>query len=377
MTQKFDVAIVGGGIVGLAHAWSAARRGLQVLLLERDPQAQGATVRNFGMIWPIGQPAGPMLDVALRARAAWCELAEHGALEVEACGSLHLAYRQDEWDVLQEFHQQGTHQVELVAAEEVRRRAPFVQPEKLIGGLWSDTELRVDPRTAAANIRAWLVREWGISCKFGTAVSQVIGDQVVASNGEKWQADRIVVCSNTDFQTLFPDVLHASGLRRCKLQMLQAQNEVAAPHPAPHIASGLTLRHYTSFEDCPSLPRLRQRIASETPELDRFGIHVMASCFPSGRVILGDSHEYDDQITPFDDPSIDELILRELRTLLDMRQWRVTARWHGLYAKHSQLPVFRQSIGDHVEIFAGTGGAGMTLAFGLAQQAWDLWHPSS
>ncbi len=99
---NFDVAIVGGGIVGLAHAWRAVRRGYRVLLLERTQFAQGASVRNFGMIWPVGQPAGELYQIALQSREFWMQLGAQGVTSVEACGSLHLAHQPDELDVLQD-----------------------------------------------------------------------------------------------------------------------------------------------------------------------------------------------------------------------------------------------------------------------------------
>ena len=66
-----QIAVVGGGIIGLAHAYLAARRGWSVVLFERHEFAQGASIRNFGMIWPIGQPAGERLQLALRSRSIW------------------------------------------------------------------------------------------------------------------------------------------------------------------------------------------------------------------------------------------------------------------------------------------------------------------
>ncbi|KYC36367.1 hypothetical protein WA1_42405 [Scytonema hofmannii PCC 7110] len=55
------------------------------------------------MVWPIGQPSGGLLDRALRSREIWVEVASKAGFHLDRCGSLHLAYRQDEMDVLQEF----------------------------------------------------------------------------------------------------------------------------------------------------------------------------------------------------------------------------------------------------------------------------------
>jgi len=57
---RFDLAIVGAGIIGLATALAAARRGLRVVVIDRDAQANGASVRNFGFITVTGQERGAM-----------------------------------------------------------------------------------------------------------------------------------------------------------------------------------------------------------------------------------------------------------------------------------------------------------------------------
>src|SRR5215468_6735140 len=95
MTEnRADLAIVGAGVMGLAHAWAAARRGLRVVVFERGQRAAGASVRNFGLIWPIGQPHGAMYRMALRSRSIWLEVLEDARLPYWPTGSLHLTYRE-------------------------------------------------------------------------------------------------------------------------------------------------------------------------------------------------------------------------------------------------------------------------------------------
>src|ERR1019366_9762964 len=73
--ERFDLAIVGAGIVGLATALAGVRRGLRVIVIDRDAQANGASVRNFGFITVTGQERGPMWTRARRSREVWCEVA--------------------------------------------------------------------------------------------------------------------------------------------------------------------------------------------------------------------------------------------------------------------------------------------------------------
>jgi|SRR5712691_2855891 len=88
------VVVVGGGIVGLMHAAQARQRGYEVIHLEREAGTRGASVRNFGLIWISGRAAGPELQLALRARQLWEEIADqvegtgfrpHGSLTLASC----------------------------------------------------------------------------------------------------------------------------------------------------------------------------------------------------------------------------------------------------------------------------------------------------
>jgi len=368
------VAVVGGGIVGLAHAWSAAQRGWKVTLFERHRHAQGATVRNFGMVWPIGQPPGHPLEVARVSRSRWLEFAKATGFPVQQCGSIHLAHRPDEWEVIQQFAELAPglgYECSLLNASGVLDLAAGANPRGLLGGLFSPMELGVDPRRAAAALANWLVEAHGVRICPSVEVGAVTPGPRVIVAGEKLPFDRVVVCAGSDFAAFFPNEFANSSLKNCKLQMLGTGPQPASWKLGPHLASGLTLRHYSNFQICPGLPALAARIAAETPELDRWGIHVMASQPVDGRIILGDSHEYGEEITPFDQAVIDELMVRELHKVFHLPDWTITERWHGIYAKNPAGYTLRADPLPGVSVSTGTGGSGMTMSFGIAEEFWS------
>src|SRR5262245_54090551 len=103
MEKTMNVTIVGAGILGLAHAYAYAKRGHNVRIFERSSRAHGSSIRNFGLIWPIGQPAGEMTQMAMLSRRICMELLNDAQIPHSSRGSLHLAYHPDEEAVIQEF----------------------------------------------------------------------------------------------------------------------------------------------------------------------------------------------------------------------------------------------------------------------------------
>jgi FAD dependent oxidoreductase TIGR03364 len=363
-----DVAIVGGGIIGLAFATVASRNGKTVELFERSARPEGASVRNFGMIWPIGQRPGPDYDRAMRSRAIWIEMARETGIWLNPCGSLHLAHADDEMSVIEEFAGSGQVNCRVLSAREVKDRCSAVNPKGLRGGLWSATECAVNPRTAIARLGDWLNQSGRVKVNWRTAITRVEPGLVVTATGREIRANHAIVCSGSDFETLLPEVFAKSDIRRCKLQMLKTAAQPQGWQLGPHLAAGLTLTHYKSFDHCPTLPALKARFANERPDCVRFGIHVMASQQETGEVTIGDSHEYDNAISLFDRVEIDDLILDYLDTFVTLPDRRIDARWHGIYAKHPTRLFVAESVDPHLHIAVAPGGAGMTLSFGLAEE---------
>ncbi len=373
MNRSADVAVVGAGIVGLAWAWAAARRGRSVVVFERGRRAEMASVRNFGMVWPIGQPAGGLYHTAMCSRRRWLELRAAGVW-VHECGSVHAVYEDDERAVLEEFAAAAPGldvACELLTPSAALERFPHLNPTGLKAVLHSPTECVVDPRQAVALLPRFLSDTFGVQFHFNTAVTAIDMPTVHTASGERWTVGTVLVCGGADFETLFPAVFASSGLRRCKLQMLATGPQPHGWRMGPHLAGGLTLAHYKAFEVCRTLPALKKRFAETMPEHVKYGVHVMASQNELGEVVIGDSHEYDADISPFDSPHVDRLILDYLAHMLRLPDPTVARRWHGVYAKHPTTSQFTAEPQPGCHVLSSPGGAGMTLSFGLADAWWD------
>jgi FAD dependent oxidoreductase TIGR03364 len=329
------------------------------------------------MIWVIGQPP-ELLGTAMRSRELWLEAAREAKLWVRECGSMHLAYREDERAVLEEFARLAPalgYRCRMIDPEEALRRSPAARAHGLLGALLSETELNVDPRQAIGRLPRWLSERFGVAFHFKTAITRIEAPHLVASDGRTWRARRIIVCGGSDAQTLYPAAIAEVPFRRCKLQMLATEPQPEGWSLGPMLAGGLTLQHYANSQACPSLVALKARIERETPEINRFGVHVMFSQNSAGEVVIGDSHEYDDHIPPFDRAEIETLILQHAATLAALPKQPISRRWNGTYLKlaagRNGPVVLTPEPGVYVLVAAG--GTGMTMSFGIAEKLWDEW----
>lgn len=371
-----QLLIVGSGIIGLAHALAALKKGWKVTVFERHGRPLGATTRNFGTIWPIGQPVGPLRDRALRSAQTWREMSQLARFTCQPKGSLHVVYNDDAWRVLEEFcalEDSATSTHSLLIPEDIARVAPTISQNDLRGGLFSETEMAVIPTEAAQQLIEWLQKE-GVTFHFGTPVTRVGKYFVQTSDGTSHHFDRLTICSGDEVRLLYPEHLQQAQVIRCKLQMMRSAPQEPSWQLGPIVASELTLRHYASFKPCTSLPSLKERLEADWPDQDKHGIHVLAVQRPTGELILGDSHEYAMDFSPGHSEEINRLIMEYLGTFLNLQNPDIVDRWNGYYLKttadRTETILEPQ---EHVQLITGLGGAGLTLSFGLAEDVVSSW----
>ncbi len=363
---RHDAVIVGGGIVGLTHAHFLSRQGWSVCVLEQHPAARGASVRNFGMIWPVGQPLGVMREMAMQSRELWREAAAEHGFWLNECGSLHLAYAEDELAVLREYvDAAGDQALELISADEALRRHPLVKPEGLLAALWSPHELCVDPRVTAAQLAASLTARPGVEVRFEAQAAEIEPGRVVLASGEEVLGRAILVCPGAWAVEEHSMRLNANadGIR---LQMLRGRIP-GVSQLGPHLCAGLTLLHYGAFQDCPSLAAVRARMARQRPEHLEHGIHLLVSQHADFTFTIGDSHH----ILPdaaLSASRVEELMLEALAQFFPAERLELVERWEGVYARGLTDPYSVQIFDDGVWGIGALGGAGMTLSFGLAER---------
>ena len=363
--MNFDLAIVGAGICGLAHALAAARRGLKVAVFDRDAQANGASIRNFGFITVTGQQAGECWTRAMRSRDVWAEIAEAARIPVLQRGLVVAARRPEALAVLEAFR--GTdmgHGCELLSADETALRYPLLAP--LEGALYSPHELRVESREAIPRLAAWLAEAHGVTFFRQTVVHAVDGGRIETSTGDH-EAGAVVVCPGDDFGTLFRDRLAAYNLTRCKLHMMRLDAPVE-PLPVP-VMSDLGLVRYLGYAELPEAAALKARLEAEQGPHLANGVHLIAVASADGSLVVGDSHHYAATPDPFAPEAVDELILDEFRAVLPAYTGLpVRERWIGTYASASDRLALIDKPADRIRLVVITSGTGASTSFAIGEE---------
>ena len=381
-----DLIVIGGGVLGTFHAYHALQRGMRVVLIERDARPREATVRNFGQVVPSG------LDSQWQAFGRdslriYKAIQEQFDISVRQLGSVYMASDDEETALLEELHQinqQSDYPSEMLSASECARRYPNLRSDYCKAGLFFPEEISVGPSLMIHQLHSFLNSQENLTAHFGTCVCEIEeagSSRVVVrtTDGRSFSADKVIVCSGSEFRILYPELFRTSDLTLVQLQMMRlaAQPNVRLDG---NILTGLSIRRYESFAECPSWSEIKSREPSDSFER-QWGIHILFKQEVDGAIILGDSHQYAPASAPEQLPfaahtPVNAFMLDEAKRIANLSSWNVESTWCGRYCQTSDpAGIMRLSVGSNVHIVTGIGGKGMTSSAGYARHhIGEIWN---
>lgn len=365
MADRYDLAVVGAGVMGLAHALAAARGGRRVVVIEREARAVGASLRMAGLITVAGHSAGASWRRAKRSREIWADVCAKAGVRIEHEGLAIVARRDEAATTLEAF-----------VATESGAGCAFYRPDDahalfphfkgdIAGVFWSPDEIRVEPRAALPRISAWLADAHDVAFRWETAVT-AIEDGLVRTSRGAIAADAVVVCPGHDFRSLCAEALVSAGLTRAKSQMLRVRCEDGFELPGA-VASDLAIPRLPAFDGLDGADALSARLEAEQPDHLRQGVSMLASQSADGSVALWGSRQIEATPDPFQSEAIDELILEEFEAVFGKRPKEVLSRWTGVYAFSGDRSVVVEAPSDRVRVVVAASSVGASSAFAVGE----------
>ncbi|GGJ17685.1 putative FAD dependent oxidoreductase [Streptomyces brasiliensis] len=361
-------------MVGTMHAWQAVERGHEVVQIEREAEARGASLRNFGQIWVSGRAGGEELETALRARELWERIGERvPALGFRANGSLTPVRGALERAVAEAAVARpdaAARGYKLLTPGEARALNPALRGD-FDAALYCERDAAVEPRTAQLALRAELLKSPNYTFLPGREVREVVGAGTVRDDhGDVYHADAVVLCTGAWLGGLVRELAGPElPVRRVRLQMMQT-DPLGEPLTTS-VADADSFRYYPAYAS-----EALDALNSGQPQAETAAAHRMQLLMvqrADGGLTIGDTHEYEHPFAfdTLEDPY--DHLTEVVESLLGRPLPRIRRRWAGVYAQCTDPArvVHRQRVADGVWLVTGPGGRGMTCSPAIAETTAD------
>jgi glycine/D-amino acid oxidase-like deaminating enzyme len=334
----FEVAVVGGGLVGAAVAFGLRSLGPKLVLLDEGDVAHRAARANFGLIWVQGKGAGfpPYADWTQQSASEWPRLAndllrETGVdVALSQSGGVHVCLSTAELErrvAMLEAQQAQPgfrrYSIEALDRAQLASRLPGLGPD-VAGGTYCPIDGHCNPLKLLHALHAATIRA-GAVYRADHAVAKITpraGRFVLDTPGGSFTAGKVVLAAGLGNAALAPTIGLSAPVR-------------------PNHGQIFVLERVPRFLPLP-LSTIRQ-----TDE---------------GTVLIGDSQ----QERGLDDSCATEVIAamaaRALRVFPALQRTRVLRAWAGLRVMTPDtFPIYEQSA-THAGAFVATCHSGVTLA---------------
>ena len=377
--KTYDLLVVGAGIVGLAHACEASKRGLKVAVVEKNSRCVGASIRNFGFITVSGQSSRDTWRRAMYSRHVWHEITQKAGIPIIHNGSWVVCNRSEAFDVAHAFLKTEMGEgCALFSSDDFSalprlgfKNIDSLRLKQVAGLLYSPYEFRVESKEAIPQLANYLENTIGVDFYWKTEVLSIDGSSVHASNNQ-FDAQRIVVCPGAELTGIAKPYIEKHDLKLCTLQMLRIQVQEGFILPGS-VMTDNSLARYLGWSELPEAKALKERIAIEMPEYVKEGIHLIVVQSADGSLVVGDSHRYGSSENVFASDKIEQLIIALMYRVLSITEHTVIERWTGVYPVSNAFDALIEKVSPTMRVVIVSSGTGASTAFGLAKDNFDEW----
>jgi L-2-hydroxyglutarate oxidase LhgO len=360
--SEIDVAVIGGGVAGLASALALAERGASVCIIEKESRpGRGMSTHNSGVIHAgIYYPAGSLkAKLCVSGRDRLYDFCQRHAVPHQKCGKLLVAARHDEIVELEALLARGlangATSLQMVDAAFVRRREPHINA---VAAMWSpDTGILETEALISAFGR--LCRERDIAMLVGTPIvgaDRTSGGIELATPHEKFLAGTVVNAAG-----LYADDISAL-LGGTSFRIRPCRGEYA--------------------ELAPSRRSWVNGLVYPLPHSDGSGLGVHLTPTTWGSVLIGPTATFQDSKDDYEGGRLPlEAFLEPTRSLLpnvslaDLQPGGtgIRAKLHGPQEKFADFLIERDAENPNVIQVAGIESPGLTSCLAIGDMVANLW----
>lgn len=289
------VVVIGGGIVGCATAYFAARAGLDVTLVEREHCGYGASGRNPGFVWLHCRNPGFALEVSRAGRRLYEQLRTElpGGFEFRAKGGLIYFTTPEQGAVMAEFvaaRRADGLEMELIDGAQVRGLVAPIRPD-VLGASFCAQDAQINTPQVVRALAEGARRE-GADIREGVTALGVefSGERAVGvvTDAGRIDGDAVVVAAGAWSRGLLATAGIDLAIGGERLQVI-----ATAPLPAqiePLVYGPLAAKQYALFRDLPSWDDAH----FSAPYEDAHGVEVLqlVAQRANGEVLMGCPMDY-------------------------------------------------------------------------------------
>lgn len=263
MNNKYDLIVIGGGVLGTFHAYHAIQKGLKVALLEKDRMPQGATIRNFGQVVPSGMNS-KWQKYGRESLKIYKEIQSKHDVSVRQEGTVYIASNEEEVQLIEELkaiNVGNDYKSLLLTKDECLNKYSGLNKDYVKAGLFFPEEVMIEPLSMIGKLHEFLC-SLGLDLFFNKTVIEcnTLSNGVIVQTSDEstFFAEKTIICNGSDFKVLYPKMFAESKLIAVKLQMMSTEPQMDFQLPSS-ILTGHSIRRYEAFEECPSFNQIKSK----------------------------------------------------------------------------------------------------------------------